>query len=173
VQENHNTYTYTARNTSDPTKVMTFTLYDHHMGVNLTGILDQARVVVGTDAEEKPAEIKNQLSYQAKPAAMKFVEYFSGPAHVSDVNAYLADENLKVTLWQRLGGLRLAPIQFDMGKIDNVESADAFVDELEQRKKSASYAGKFSGFLDYRVGWISLLLVGGIFLSWLRRPDET
>lgn len=107
MQNNYETYTYTARSANDPTKVVTFTLYDHHMRVNLTGVLEQAGMVVG--AEEKPAEMGRQLSTQAKPVMMKMVESFSGPVHVSDVEVRLEDQRLKVVMWQRITGFASGP----------------------------------------------------------------
>lgn len=171
METNHETYTYTARNADDPSKVVTFTLYDHHMRVNLTGLLDQASTVAGAD--DKPEEIRQQISAQMKPTMTKIVENFTEPAHISDIDASLEDEHLKVLLWQRLGGLRLAPMQFNMGKIDNTEAAEAFVDELDQRKKTGSYAGRFSGPLDYWAGWLGLLLLVGILFRWSRRREES
>lgn len=168
MQTNHKTYTYTARNIDDPEKVVTFTLYDGHMRVNLTGLLDQAGMVV--NSEEKPDELKHQVRLQAKPALLKIKEGISGPIHISDVNAKLEEDQFEVTLWPRLGGLRLAPVQFDMGQVDNEDAAEAFVDELEQRKETESTAKRFFGPLDYWIGWAGLLLLIGLFI---RRPKQS
>jgi hypothetical protein len=167
MQETHQTYTYTARNANDPNQVVTFTLYNNHMRVNLTGLMERASQVAG--ASEKPAEIKRQLSTQAKPMVVKMVENFSGPAHIKDVDANLDDERLNVVIWQRTGGLRFAPIQFKMEKVDNTEAAEAFVDELAQRKKDAEHEGRLWGPLDYWLGWAGLLILMGVIYRWLRR----
>lgn len=168
MQNNHKTYTYTARNINNPEKVVTFTLYDGHMRVNLTGLLDQANTVASS--EEKSGELKRQVSLQAKPALLKLKEGISGPIHISDVNASMEDDQLQVTLWQRMGGLRLAPVQVDMGQVDNEEAAEAFVDELEQRKEETkSNASRFFGPLDYWIGWAGMLLLIGLFI---RRPKN-
>ena len=168
MQTNHTTYTYTARNINDPDKVVTFTLLDGHMRVNLTGLLDQANTVASS--EEKSGELKRQVSLHAKPALLKLKEGISGPIHINDVNAKLEDEQLQVTLWQRMGGLRLAPVQVDMGQVDNEEAAEAFVDELEQRKEETkSNASNFFGPLDYWLGWAGLMLLIGLFI---RRPKH-
>jgi hypothetical protein len=170
MKPNHETYTYTARSANDPSNVVTFTLYNNHLRVNLTGIMEQAGLVV--EAEEKPAELKTQISTQAKPAVMKIVEGFSGPAHISDVNARLQDEQLKVVLWQRAAGLRLAPVLFNMKKVDNPEAAEAFVDEVEHRKKEASSEARLWGPLDYWIGRAGLLVAAGFFIRWLRERDR-
>lgn len=171
MQENHETYTYTARNASNPSNVVTFTLYNNHLRVNLTGVMEQARTVAET--EEKSAELKTQISTQAKPAAMKIVESLAGPTHINDVNAHLEDDQLKVILWQRTAGLRLAPVIFNMKRIDNVDAAEAFVNEVGQRKTSSSNSGGLWGPLDYWIGWAGLLVTAGIFLRWLRQRTKS
>lgn len=163
MQTEHKTYTYTARNINNPDKVVTFTLYDGHMRVNLTGLLDQAKTV--TDADEKSGELKKQVSLQAKPALLKLKEGISGPVHVTDIDATMDDDRLRVTMWPRVAGLRLAPVQLKMGQIDNEDAAEAFVDELKQRKGTTeSDARKFFGPLDYWIGWAGLMLLVGLFI---------
>jgi hypothetical protein len=164
MQSKHETYTYTARNANNPEKVVTFTLYDGHMRINLTGLLDQASSISQTD--EKSDQLKQELTTQAKPAAVKLMENISEPVHVSDVQTSLSDDDLQVTLWKRLGGLRLAPVVFNMGAVDNQEAAEAFTQELKKRQKEESYAGKFFGPLDYWFGWIGLILLIGLLIRW-------
>lgn len=169
MQENHDTYTYTARNADQPSEVVTFTLYNNHLKVNLTGLLDQAGMVA--EAEDKPDEIKSQVSTQVKPIGMKIAENLTGPAQIRDIEARLDDEDLKIILWQRTAGLRLVPVIFNMKRIDNVEAAKAFVDELDQRKNDISTKGRLWGPLDYWLGWVGLLVTAGVFIRWLRRRD--
>lgn len=168
MQTEHKTYTYTARNINNPDKVVTFTLYDGHMRVNLTGLLDQASTVAV--AEEKSGELKKQALTQAKPAFLKIKEGVSGPIHVSDIKARIDDDQFQVTLWPRVAGLRLAPVQLDMGQVDNEDAAEAFVDELEERKETTeSDARKFFGPLDYWIGWAGLMLLIGLFIRRSKR----
>lgn len=168
MQNEYKTYTFTARNVSNPDKVVTFTLYDGHMRVNLTGLLDQTKTVAG--AEEKSEELKQQFSTHAKPALLKLKEGVSGPIHVSDVKARMDDDQFHVTLWPRVAGLRLAPVQLDMGQVDNEDAAEAFVDELRQRKETTkSDARKFFGPLDYWIGWAGLILAIGLFIRRSKR----
>ena len=57
-----------------------------------------------------------------------------------------------------------------MGQVDNEEAAEAFVDELEQRKEETkSNASRFFGPLDYWIGWAGMLLLIGLFI---RRPKN-
>ena len=170
VEDNFETYTYTARNVSDPDRVVTFTLFNNHMRVSLADVFEKASRVA--QAEEKPTEIGRQLATEAVPATMKLVESISGPAHVYDVDAQLEDQRLKLIVWQRVAGLRLSPIQFNMGKIDNPTAAQAFLNKLNQRKEVAPSAGRFLGPLDYWLGWAGLLLLIGALLRWPRRRKE-
>jgi hypothetical protein len=137
------------------------------MRLNLTDILEQVSIAAKKD--EKLDDIKDRLATQAKPYLMKLIEQFSEPAHLSDVSAQLDVDHLKVINWQRVKGLRLAPVQFNMGKIDNPDAAQAFVDELEGRKESVKHAGRFFGLLDYWAGWAGLVLLGVFLTRWLRQ----
>ena len=161
MQTEHKTYTYTARNINNPDKVVTFTLYDGHMRVNLTGLLDQAKTV--SNADEKSGELKQQVSLQAKPALLKLKEGLSGPVHVNDIDATIDDDRLRVTLWPRVAGLRLAPVQLKMGQIDNEDAAEAFVDELEQRKDTTESDSR------NWIGWAGLMLLIGLFIRRSKR----
>jgi len=162
LDEHTSTYTYTARSSEDPDKVVTFTLYDGHMRVNLTGVLEQASSVA--NAEDRPAEMKHQVGLQARPAFMKLYENVSGPVAITDVRARLHHDRFALTAWPRVAGLRLAPLRLNLGPVDNQEAAAAFVDELKKRKKSSSQARKFPGPLDYWFGWLGLLLLGGLLV---------
>lgn len=158
------TYTYTARSADDPDRMVTFTLANGHMMLNLTGVLDRLSEV--TSAEEKAAAIREQLKKQATPSVMKGIEQLSGPVHVRDVAADLDDGRLTVRAWQRAGGLRLAPMVIGIDHVDNVEAASAFVQELDARQEGAASAGKFAGPLDYWFGWAVLLLALIVLVRW-------
>ena len=158
------TYTYTARSAEDPDRVVTFTLTDGHMMLNLTALVEQLADVA--TADEKAGAAKEELERQLRPATMKGIERISGPVHVRDVSADMRDGRLTVTAWQRAAGLRLAPIAIKMGRVDNEEGAADFIDELEDRQAEANHAGKFYGPLDYWFGWVALFLVLAILLRW-------
>lgn len=164
------TYTYTARNAYDPEKVVTFTLYDGHLRVNLTGLLEDLGKV--TAAEDKTEEAKHQIRTQAGPTALKLVENLSGPIHVQDARASLdEEERLRVFAWKRLGGLRLAPIVVNAGRVDNPEAAEAFVEELETRSASTEPVNRFIGPLDYWIGWAGMLIGLFFLFRWPQRQD--
>ncbi len=158
------TYTYTARNANDPDRVVTFTLDDEYLKVNLTDWMDQASTIL--QSEEKPSEIKEQIKKQAAPSAAKLMETIAGKVHVSDVRANLDDAHLTVTLWQRAGGLRLSPMRLNMGNVDNVDAAESFLNEIEIRKQETQHTSKFFGPLDYWFGWAALIFVVALLLRW-------
>ena len=161
------TYTYSARNVDNPEMVMTFTLTDHSMVVSLTEAPEKISKIA--QAEEKGDVARNQLSSQVQPLVMKLIEGVSGPISISDVNANLEGDSLKIMGWNRVAGLRLAPFVLNMGNIDNPKAAQAFVDELEKRKGDAPTSNRFFGPLDYWIGWIGMITL--IFIL-LRRPGR-
>lgn len=164
------TYTYTARNAEYPDKVITFTLYNGHMRVNLTGVLEDLGEI--TSAEDKQAEARRQLISQAKPTTLKVLENVTGPLHVSDANASLSDDDhLRVTAWKRMAGLRFAPVIINTGRVDNPKAAEAFVEELDRRSDATEPVNRFVGPLDYWLGWIGLFLGVFLLLRWPRRES--
>lgn len=171
MNRNHKTYTYTARNADDPDKVVTFTLDDERMRVNLTDLIDETQNVI--ISESKPKELINQAKSKVKPALVNFKEKVSGPVHISDVNARLKEDKFLVRIWPRVAGLRLAPVRFDMGQVDNEDAAEAFVDELEYRKETEPAAKKFFGPFDYWIGWAGLMLLAGLFIRRFRQQSAT
>lgn len=163
----NDTYTFTARSADDPARVLTFTLSNGHMHLNLTGIGDQLAGLA--EAEERREEIKEQWKQQAKPATLKAMENVSGPLHIRDVDVDLDGSLLTVKGWKRAGGLRLFPLFIQHEPVDNVDAAASFRDEVERRQQSVENPGKFLGPLDYWLGWVALL--AGLLIL-LRRPGR-
>lgn len=165
------TYTYTARNLDNQDLVVTFTLENNHLNLGITELLEKFGKIA--QSEERLAETKTQIKTQGQPGALKLAEHISGPIHISDVAAHLDGEKLKFIAWQRVAGLRLAPLRLNLGRVDNPDAAAAFVDELEDRQAAASYAGRFLGPLDYWAGWAGVLSAL-VFLIWwpLKRAKD-
>lgn len=165
--DNADTYTYTARNDHDPNKVITFTLVDHHLQISFADLAEKmARVVA---AEEQGEELKGLIHSQAEPLKLKAMEKFSGPYHVADISATLEDAHLKIKGWNRMLGMRLTPYSVDMGRIDNPDAAEAFVDQLRERKQNAPDPGRFVGPLDYWFGWVALFIGLVVLFRWPRK----
>lgn len=163
------TYTYTARSAHNPDKVITMTLVDHQLQVDIPEVLDTIGDIARS--EEKLGEAGEYLKTQAYPTSMKVAEAISGPIRLGDVNAKYKDNRLVVTTWKRLGGLRLAPLRLNFPEVDNPEAAEAFVDELHERKTTASHQHKFTGPLDYWIGWIGMILGFIVLLRWPRNSN--
>lgn len=168
---NKKTYTYTARNAENPDKVVTFTLDDESMRVNLTDLLDDTQRLMS--AKSKPRELVRQAKSKVMPALMKLREKVMGPVHVSDVNASLNEDRFRIRMWPRLAGLRLLPVRINMGQVDNEDAAEAFVGELEYRKETEPAARKFFGPFDYWFGWAGLMLLAGLFIRRFRSQEQS
>lgn len=162
------TYTYTARNANNPDFILTFTLEDDHLRLNVPEIGEKIGQIARAD--EKMTEAKQQLKTQVAPSVLKAIESFSGPIQINDVAVSLKDDaSLRFNAWQRMGGLRLAPLWLNMGRVDNPDAAEAFMTELEERKAAASKLGAFFGPLDYWLGWAGLLLLLAVVFRWVRK----
>lgn len=161
------TYTYTARNANNPDEVYTFTLRGDYLQLDIAGVLEQIDKV--RKAEQVEEEVRRQVKIQAKPVIFKMIESFSGPVHVSDVNSYQKGEGFTLAVWKRIAGLRCAPMVISVSRVDNLEATKAFIDELDERKKTAGHAGKFFGPLDYWFGWVGLIFLIAILIRWPHR----
>lgn len=164
------TYTYTARDANNPEKVITLTMVDDHVQVQLTGLLDTFGNVM--QAEEKTSAAGREFSSQAATTALKLAEGIGGPVQVNDLNAGLKEDNLTITAWRRAGGLRLAPMRINIERVDNPEAAQAFINKLEERQHQAEHPGKFAGPLDYWLGWAGIALAVGALLIWPRKSSN-
>lgn len=169
------TYTYTARSARHPEKVITFTLHDDSLTMDVGAMLEQAqRTMKSATAEEgEEAEAPQWL----KPMAANLMEVAARPFHVGDIEASAKDEGLQVAAWVRAGGLRTVPFLFVMERVDNPEAAQTFVKELKRRKTAAKLPAKMPGPLDYWFGWLGIAL--GVILTlvlvrkWTRDKEES
>lgn len=164
------TFTYTARSGLNSDKVVTMTLMDRQLSVQLTGILDRIDKV--RQSEERPDELKRQLQTQVQPLALKAVEGLSGPMHISDITAHMKNGDFKLRGWKRVGGLRLAPLSISIREVDNPNGAEEFIDELEKRKDDTDHPGLFAGPLDYWLGWGAMALGVFALIGWPGRKKE-
>jgi hypothetical protein len=174
-----NTFTYTARSAHAPDKVVTFTLFDNSMSVELGVPLEHLeRALAGREEAEEtkeamevePAEVQEEdeapaatnAYYALKPMAVSLMEKSRQPFSVADVSARAENGGLDVTAWMRAKGLRLAPIRFDWDRVDNPDGAKAFAREVRARNRVTSRPGRFGGIMDY---WISWLAFGALILA--------
>jgi hypothetical protein len=170
-----NTYTYTARSALAPEKVVTFTLYDHRVSVDLAAPLEQIEeALAGEEPEQEPdseAQQETQSYYALKPTVVSLLERGTRPFDIADVRAQAENGGLAVTAWVRAKGLRLVPVRFAWEQVDNPEGARAFAKEVRARRRGAAHPGSFAGLMDY---WVSWLLFGMLvlFLFWPQRQRE-
>ena len=164
------TYTYTARNKQNPDKVVTFTIFENYMKVNLTGLIDRISGIA--EEEDREKAIKSFVSTQSGSALYKAVEGLSGPVHINDVNPFLEEGAFKLTFWKRIAGLRVAPITLSIGEVDNPEAAAQFVDTLLDRQEQAEDPGVFAGPLDYWGTWIGMLVGLIVLIKWPKKDES-
>jgi hypothetical protein len=168
-----NTYTYTARSIEDPEQVVTFTLQDHRMSVGLGAPLEQIETVLEQVDDGEEAGQGSQPKLWLRPLAVSLLQRGVGPFRVADVKAATEDDWLRIRAWYRAGGLALVPVTLVDGRVDNPQAAQAFVDELEERKSEVTGALGLFNLLDY---WFTWILAGGLMLGlfqvW-RRKDES
>lgn len=170
-----NTYTYTARNVEDPEKVVTFTLHEDRMLVDIGAPVEQiARTVtdVTEDDEEEHAPEKRAKVW-LKPLAISLIERGTAPLRITDVDAHVDEDHLWLKSWVRLNGLRLVPITLMAGRIDNPAAAVAFVDEVNARKEAFATGWPLFNVLNYWVTWLGAALsMMALFIFWQHRTSQ-
>jgi hypothetical protein len=170
-----NTFTYTARSANDPQKVVTFTLHDDRMSVDVAALVEQverAAALQGDGQEVEDEEVvETEMTAQARPwltpGVVSLMERVTEPFHISDVDAESPNGGLQVTAWVRTRNLRLAPILFRMEQVDNPQAADDFVGEIKRRKEETPPAKRMPGPFDYWAGWMLGALAAGALAAWL------
>lgn len=165
------TYTYTARNAGDPSRVITLTLHDRWMSVGTGPALEQVERAAQEEAEgERQRSLPTRL--WLRPMALSLLQRSTGPFPVKDVFASSDGDNLMLKAWFRAGGLRSFPVTLVDGDVDNDEAAQAFVEELNARKAEDETTFGFLELLDYWATWILGIgaLVGALAV-WRRRQS--
>jgi hypothetical protein len=160
------TYTYTARSSSDPSKLVTFTIKGDELAITPGLPLEQVENALSKDDatnELQAEEIRSWL----KPLAISVAERLTQPIKLADVHADLEGDWLQVRAWLRPQGLRLAPIGLMEAPIDNPDAAQSFVAELHKRKETALRPGKFQGPMDYWISWAAagIIIIGLLWHS--------
>jgi hypothetical protein len=169
-----NTYTHIARNAQDTTQVMTFTLHNHHLTVGVGNPLEQVEAALQTENADTTTKEEQPGRPWIKPVAVSLLERGLRPFNIDDVEAAAENGGLHLVAWTRVGGLRLAPIVFDVEQVDNPEATEAFVKELQERKASVRSKEALPGLLDYWAGWFAtglMLMIGLLALVRLRQRD--
>ncbi len=165
-----NTYTYTARNVDDPAQVVTFTLHDKWLSVDIGAPLEHLERTVNALKDHDNA--RNVASSWLKPLAVSLIQRKTQPFRISDIKASAEEDELTLKSWTRMGGLRLNPITLMRGRVDNPDAAHAFVAELNRRREAESTLLPGLGLLNYWGTWVvAALSLFGSFLFWRNRAQ--
>ena len=164
------TYTYTARSTEDTDKVVTLTIIDDKLQIDLTGLFNKVSdIASGEDRVDLLGEVQ---STQSEAVILKVIEKITEPIHLKDITAFYEDDNFNLIFWKRVGGLRLAPIVVSMGEVDNPEVALAFIDTVEEQQALLEKPGMFCGPFDYWFTWGLMVLGALILIRWPRKKQQ-
>lgn len=183
------TYTYIARSVERPERFAIFTLHNHSMSVDVGGLVEQIGTTLESVGEGEAEALLEEAvdDTQGEPAsrevgssgpwllplAVSIMQRVKRPFNIGDVVADLKERGLAIRAWIRWKGLRLIPIRFKWSEVDNPEAAEAFVDEVSQRRQETRHPGLFQGILDYWITWIGAGLIGGFLVArGLRRKDQ-
>lgn len=163
------TYTFTARSATDPSRVLTLTLHDHHVSVGSGSALEQAIQGQASNQDESPIQ-----RLWLRPLALSLLQRGTGPFPVADVFARADADYFSLKTWFRAGGLRLLPITLIQGTVDNPDSAAAFVDELRARKTDSELRFGMLEIFDFWITWImAVMAVFGFLQLWRRQRDKS
>jgi hypothetical protein len=172
-----NTYTFTARSTANPDRLITFTLHDHGLSVEPGLPMHQIEQMLnghaneqnGQDGQEGDGATGRDLSWLG-PTAVALLEAKTDYFDLRDVAARAKNHGFKLTAWLRAGGLRIAPFVFVIPEVDSPVGAEEFVKELDSRKATEPRARKLPGPLDYWATWAVVGLSSLAALTiWARR----
>jgi hypothetical protein len=149
---NENTFTFTARSIDNPDKVATFTLQNGHVSVELgSAMMEQVeRVFDAFDGTES-----SRLISWLEPAAAGALRKVEQPIPLADFEADIHGERMQATAWLRAGGLRLAPIMATWKQVDNPAGAQAFVNELHDRREMIAESDRRPALFDYWISWVA------------------
>lgn len=151
-----NTFTYTARSAQDPEKMAMFTLHNGSVSVQLGDtLMEQAEEAYESFRDEDDTRLTTWI----KPVATGSLQRLMQPIPLADFDAEVKGEALQTTAWIRARGLRLAPVMMTWQEVDNPSGANAFVNELQERKEVMADSGRLPDPFDYWATWITIGLI--------------
>lgn len=168
------TYTFTARSASDPSRVVTLTLHDHRLSVGTGPPLEQVQRAVREQEGEEGDEALAERRPWLRPLALSLIQEGTAPFPVKDVSAQSDQDWLTIRAWYRAGGLRLLPVTLIDGQVDNPDAAEGFVRELQERKAEVSLRIGLFELLDYWATWaLAFVSIAAMLLLWRRQRDRS
>lgn len=156
------TYTYTARSVENPEKVATFTLKDDLISMQLgDAILEQFTSASAIYSSDEAFQMTDML----KPVVAALAQMLLRPFPLADFNASFNEGTLSTTTWLRPGGLRLFPVSITWSEVDNPDAAEAFANEVANRKGALVVQESAASLTDYWATWIAIGAAGILFLN--------
>ena len=161
-----NTYTYTARSAEDPSRMVTFTLRDHRLTVDLT-----------TSAEDLRKALRSSQEDVAADETLTWIKTIAGPLHsrgddsfsLDDIDASVDRDALRIAAWTQSDDEHVQPIIISLDRVDNADAARAFVRELNRRKLSLARRQRLLGVIGQRLYWfLTGFFTATLSLFWLR-----
>jgi hypothetical protein len=170
----NNTFTFTARSQKNPEKMITYTLNNGHVRLEMGNVMLEQ---LETAAENHGQDAGVKVGDWAKPAAVGAMQKLMQPLPLTDFDASAKGDGFRTTTWLRPGGLRLAPIVMSWDTVDNPDGAHAFVEELNLRKEAAEQTEQMPAVFDYWVSWLlafGALAFTGVLLArlWRQKTAE-
>jgi hypothetical protein len=165
-----NTFTFTARSQENPDKLAMFTLRNGDVSVQLGDAMVE-QIEDAFDAMHD--DVENKFKAWLKPVATGSLQQVMKPFPLRDFSAELSGDTLQTTAWVRVGGLRLAPVIMKWEQVDNPNGAEAFVEEVQERKAAQESGSSLTKPLDYWMTWglvvMAMVIVPVVF--WRLRPQ--
>lgn len=168
-----NTFTFTARSQENPDKLAMFTLRNGDVTVQLGNAMVE-QIEGAFDAMHD--DVESKFKAWLKPVATGSLQRIMKPFPLRDFDAELRGDTLQTTAWVRVGGLRLAPVMMKWEQIDNPNGAEAFVEEVEERKAAQDTGSNLAKPLDYWMTWglvgLTMLILPVVFWRLRPQPDR-
>lgn len=162
------TYTYIARSTDDPRRAAIFTLHGNR--VSIEPVTAPSYYQVGEGDMRRRGRLRNvrRMMPWMMPAGVYAAErVLHKDFRVSDVMARASGDGLSVWAWVRPGGLRLAPVMMRWRHVDNPDAAQAFVQEVDRRRRQLGARRGLPGPFDYWGSWLAGGLAAVSTAAWM------
>lgn len=140
------TYTYTARQATQPELPITFTLAQNYLLIEAGG-LDQSTAAAAADLAaldrlDAGSKIFTILKSSPRPQL-----------DLVNVDAGVEKDCLRLMAWLRSAERRWLPLTLVLEHVDNPEAARAFVKELNRRKTALLQQERFAEWLNAKAKW--------------------
>ncbi|HHX45164.1 MAG TPA: hypothetical protein GX714_14430 [Chloroflexi bacterium] len=150
------TYTYIARSADDPRRAAILTLHGHRVSIEPAAAPGYYLMAERMGGRQGTFGRFRRMMPWMMPAGISAMErLLHQDFRVSDLMVRTKDEGLSVSAWVRLGGLRLLPVTMTWNRVDNPDAAQAFVQEVDRRRRQAGAHRGLPGPLDYWASWLA------------------